>query len=195
MFSILKQKILRHIRNNKFLYSALIVALALGCFAGGMTASSSVEVSDGLFIDMTIFFSAYSLVGANRLAVFTVAALNNILVIFFIFLCGFFLITTPLIIIRVGFAGFAIGFATAFFTNTYGAAGAVIASIVVWLPSLLFLPVVFYCGMLAVRSAKKKLYIKHVKDFLFFAALAVICGGVEAFVVPVLLRSATGLVL
>ncbi|MCL2838965.1 MAG: stage II sporulation protein M [Oscillospiraceae bacterium] len=210
MISLLKQKVSKHIKDNKILYSLLFAAYLVGSLAGGIAARMSTDTTERLLEDVTIFFSAYSLVGADGLAIFTQSALNNIQVVFFIFLCGFFVLTTPLIFLRIGFLGFRLGFSTVFFISAYGAGGVMLAALMVWLPNLVFLIGVFHFAMLTNRSAlrirklksgvyakpaARKLYLNQVQEFLFITALAVLISGLESFVLPVILRPISGLLL
>ena len=203
MLKLLKQKALRDIKDNKKLYAPLVLALIFGIFSGGIAANLSPQTNAGLFADMTIFFSAYSLTGADALAVFTLAAFSNIRVIFLIFICGFLVFTAPFTFVWISSLGFKIGFSTVFFVGSYGVGGVLLAVLMVWLPNLIFLPIVLSFAMLTIRSAGNihklksgirtksevyKLYIKKIQEFLFFAALGILCGGVEAFVLPVILR-------
>jgi|GEM_PF-948841 len=210
MLKLLKSKVSKHIKDNKILYSLLFAAYLIGSLAGGIAAHISTDATERLLEDVTIFFSAYSLVGADGLAIFTQSALNNIQVVFFIFICGFFVVTTPLVFLRIGFLGFQFGFSTVFFINGYGAGGVMLAALMVWLPNLIFLTIAFHFAMLTTRSALRlrklksgvyakpavrKLYLSHIREFLFIAALAVLISGLESFVLPVILRPISGLLL
>ena len=207
MLKLLKRKALQNIKDNRKLYAPLFAALILGSLAGGIAANFSPDSTAELFADMTIFFSAYSLTGADVFAVFTLAAISNIQVIFLIFLCGFLVYTVPLIFVWVGSFGFRIGFATVFFVGSYGLGGVLLAALMVWLPSLIFLPIVLNFSMKTIqtsgnirqsrsgtraKSVLRNFYANHFREFLFFSSLAILCGAVEAFVLPVVLRPVIG---
>jgi len=208
MLTLLKQKVFHHIKINKIPYSLLFSALFIGAVAGGIAARLAPHTIESLITDMSIFFSTYSLFGADNLATFSRSALANIQVIFLIFISGFFRATVPLIFLWVGSVGFKIGFSTIFFISAYSAGGALLAALLIWIPNLIFLPILLCFAMSSIRTAgimhklkscggakalKRKLYVNHIKEFLFFCALAIICGGIEAFVLPTILRPIVGL--
>ena len=190
MLSVLKRKGINHIKYNKKIYLLFSTIFLSFAIVGGVVAMSS--ANEQLFAQMSVFFSVYSLFGTDNLAVFVDAVLRNMRFLFLIFLCGFFPITTPLIFVLLGLFGFQFGFATMFFMDGFGGGGIVLTILLVWLPRLMVLAIVFHFAQAVVRHVRRKLYVNHVRDFMFSSSLLVFCGMVEAFVFPVMLRIVTG---
>jgi len=204
MIVLLKRKIICHIRYNKKFYSLFSAIFILGTIIGGIVSSS--VASDEMLTEMSIFFSVYSLFGTDNLVLFANVVLRNMRFLFLLFLCGFFPVTVPIIFIFIAFFGFEIGFSTMFFVGGFGGGGIVLTMLLVWLPRLMILPIIFHFAQVTIRRVRNKrhsisqdnsaasslIYITHVKDFMFSASLLVICGMVEAFIFPVILRVVTG---
>jgi len=193
MIGSLRRRGLQHIKHNKKIYSLSLAIFIFGAILGGVAATS--VTSDKMLVEMSVFFSVYSLFGTDNSAVFFTAVLRNMRFLFFVFLFGFFPITVPLIFVFIGFLGFQFGFATTFFTIGYGGSGILLTILLVWLPRLMVLPIIFHFALQAIQGTRRKLYVNQIRNFMFSASLLVICGLVEAFVFPVILRVVTGLFL
>ncbi len=165
-------------KNNRWLYGAAIVLLAVGVTAGSVyLAKNSIDLGEGIKNYIGSFFESFA-ENRDNITVFKNSLASNLISLAVIFVMGFFrfgCIATGTIIVRKGFI---LGFTSASFFKFYGLKGMLIMlsnvpTLLITVPALLFFSAISVKFSLNQNKKEKKIIFSYI--FFLILMISIFC--------------------
>lgn len=200
-----QEKIMRYIKKNFNTFFSLFMAFVIGVSAGAFTSNG---LSSTQKEELVYYFQGFLHLLDNQKVdtgeLLKIATIENIKIVFVIWILGVTIIGAPFIFIIVGIKGFITGFSSGFIIKILGLKG-VLFTIFALLPKeFIIVPCIITLGVSGINFSRSILKSNPAKHFskenikanfaaycivtLFFTCLIFAGALVEAYITPVFIR-------
>lgn len=197
MINKLKFQIKRHIISERFNYAFVICSLFIGIITGIIASLKAVNIPS--YADSVLF--VYKLHGVPSFGVFLKSFIDNTRMFFLIWISGYFFILIPLNLIQVAAKGFSLSYGFTYLLFVFGLKGAFFSAFHIIIEFLTILPAVIVFSEMQIKNSiirKKgknfknelsvKAFFKNFLIFLVFLTVPALCGVIDGYVIPVILK-------
>lgn len=212
LFSKVRNLIVMHIANNKSSYFFLFMTFIAGVSAGAFTVNGlSVTQRDDLAEYLQGFLKLMDYQNVNGTELLNAAMLENFKLVAAIWVLGVTIIGIPFIFILIGIRGFMTGFSSGFMINAIGLKGVLFTVLTVLPKELIIVPCMIAIAVNGINFSMKIIKRKNpagtLKEGLkasllsycfvtgFFSIFIILAGFLEAYIIPVLIRIITPVIL
>lgn len=116
----LKEQLVKHIKNNSYLYVFLFIVFMIGTTSGAFTVNNLKDVQKEELINyLTKFHQIKNSVDISTVSIFKQSLLNNFQTVFILWVLGATIIGIPLIFIVIFARGFVLGFSLSILISEY----------------------------------------------------------------------------
>ncbi|NLB82309.1 MAG: stage II sporulation protein M [Clostridiaceae bacterium] len=205
MLTRIKELICLHVTNNSLKYFFLILFYATGIIAGAIFAGAlPPEKSDDLMAVISGFCNGLNDGEIKPSLIFSQSILNNIKAVALLYACTVSVYLLPLIYLHITARGFVIGFTVGFMNVFFGFQGFLFAFVSVFPQLIVLIPVIMAMSVMSqnyltekrrasqkhfLNNEKKHCFIKFSYLTLAYCLFMVIPALIDAFVIPVFVRS------
>lgn len=212
LFSKVRNLIVMHVTNNKSTYFFLFMTFIAGVSAGAFTVNGlSVTQRDDLAAYLQGFLKLMDYQNVNGAELLNAALVENFKLIAAIWVLGVTIIGIPFIFILIGIRGFMTGFSSGFMINAIGLKGVLFTVLTVLPKELIVVPCIIAVAVnginFSMKIIKRKNPAGQLKEDLkasllsycfvtgFFSIFIIAAGLMEAYIIPVLIRIITPVIL
>jgi stage II sporulation protein M len=203
VISRIKRVLASYFRDNYILYLIVFVFFVLGTSSGALLVKPLTMGYQSELLDyLDSFINSLLNMEISAIGIFKHAVINNLKLIFYIWLLGLTVIGIPIVIVLIVARGFMLGFTVGFLVQEKGIQGVSMAVFSVLPPNLLLFPAMLIGAVSAIsfsailiRGNIKNSMVKLIQQFLSYsllmallAVIAVLAALVEAYIAPSMMK-------
>lgn len=186
-----KEKLGSIARGYKRAFLFMGIVLIIGAFLGSVYAASvSADKLEETKAYSESVFSGYDPSAADKTAIFCSAAASRFCFLLVIWILGFYRWFIPIIFIGILYKGFNIGFSVGALVRLFGGRGFAVSLSSMLLQNIVFIPFLIAMSVFCIQNSLKTKGIKR-RNVGFLggaAAVCVICGAIEGYLVPLIIQ-------